>query len=256
MDFVVAIPTYNRADVIVKKTLSTLQRGQIHQSKIFIFVANEEEEIKYKSAIPENMYFKIVVGELGITNQRNFITRYFPEGTEICSIDDDITDLMELRGFAELRKDGMTPINISQFIFRAFSEMREKGLGLWGVYPCMNSLFMKVKPPITTSLTFCIGCIHGYINDKTLILSPTMETKEDYERTFLYYKKYGGVLRYNHICVRTKFQAIGGVGNDRVEISKISAEKLQAKYPEYISSVFIRKTNGNSEVRLTRIKSS
>jgi hypothetical protein len=236
-------------------------------------VANEEEAVKYKSAIPENMYFKIVVGELGITNQRNFITRYFPEGTEICSIDDDITDVLELRGFAELRKDGyhspterlalksralgpiLAPINISQFIFRAFSEMREKGLGLWGVYPCMNSLFMKVKPPITTSLTFCIGCIHGYINDKTLILSPTIETKEDYERTFLYYKKYGGVLRYNHICVRTKFQAVGGVGNDRVEISKISAERLQAKYPEYVSSVFIRKSNGNSEVRLKKLKS-
>jgi len=37
----IAIPTYKRHDILERKTLSTLERGGISPSQIYIFVANE-----------------------------------------------------------------------------------------------------------------------------------------------------------------------------------------------------------------------
>ena len=96
MSYVVAIPSYNRADSIVDKTLSYLLKGGVSSSKISIFVANKSQEKMYKSAIPETMYSEIVVGKLGIANQRKFISKWFDEGQYIISIDDDVEELQIL----------------------------------------------------------------------------------------------------------------------------------------------------------------
>jgi len=37
----IAIPTYKRHDILECKTLSTLAKGGIHPSQIYIFVENE-----------------------------------------------------------------------------------------------------------------------------------------------------------------------------------------------------------------------
>ena len=45
-----------------------------------------------------NTYGKIVVGKKGITNQRIFISKYFPVGTNIVSLDDDVEKMQKLKG--------------------------------------------------------------------------------------------------------------------------------------------------------------
>jgi hypothetical protein len=72
--YVVAIPTYNRSDVIGKKTLMTLKEGGVHKSSIYLFVANKTEQKIYEQTVPKELYGKIVVGKLGIANQRKFIS--------------------------------------------------------------------------------------------------------------------------------------------------------------------------------------
>ena len=74
-DYVVAIPTYNRQDVVFKKTISTLLNGGVSSSHIYLFVANKEQERLYEDAVPKTAYNKIVVGKKGITNQRKFIAK-------------------------------------------------------------------------------------------------------------------------------------------------------------------------------------
>ena len=71
----VAIPTYNRSDVIYKKTISTLLNGGIDYKNIYIFVANEEQRKLYEKELPNNCYNKIIIGKLGISKQRTFIRR-------------------------------------------------------------------------------------------------------------------------------------------------------------------------------------
>lgn len=240
----IAIPTYHRSDIIEKKTLTTLMKGGIDASIIYLFVANESEKKKYES-IPSHYYHRIVVGKLGIANQRIFIKHYFKEGSYVVSIDDDVEGLFKLTG------DKLTPIkNLKIFFEHALQELKKEKKYMWGIYPVRNPFFMRKKT--SKGLAFIIGALHGYIvrHDKSLEPSTKSEGKEDYEQSILYYLKDGGVLRFNDITIKTKFLAKGGLGQDRFERNKLSANYLKQKYPDLVS-IFHRK-NGMTEIRLTR----
>ena len=87
IDYVVVIPSYDRVEILKEKTLKTLIEQNINPVKIEIFVANKEEEKIYKENIDKKLYNKIIVGKLGLLNQRNFINNYYPEGKYIIEID-------------------------------------------------------------------------------------------------------------------------------------------------------------------------
>jgi hypothetical protein len=244
MSYVIAIPSCNRADTIAEKTLSYLLDGGVLASKITIFVANKTQEKLYAAAVPSNMYKEIVVGKIGITPQRKFISHYYPVGTYIVSMDDDIEELQMLRGdkLVTLRK-------VDEFFKKAYLMMKRENRFIWGIYPVRNAFFMHNT--VSTDLKFIIGLTFGYINRRLKRLEPTSEVKEDYEQSILYYKEDGGVLRFNNITHKTKFNSVGGLGTDRQLTNKIAAEYLQKKYPDIVS-IFHRK-NGMTEIRLARL---
>jgi hypothetical protein len=248
MSYVVAIPSYNRVDEIIHKSLATLKEGKVNKNKIYIFVANKAQERLYKEAVPANLYNKIVVGKIGIANQRKFISKYFPEGKYIVSMDDDVEELLKLVGTDKLKQIK----DLNAFFIDAFELLKNENLYIWGIYPVRNAFFMQKT--ITTDLRFIIGVLHGYINRHLKKLEPSSraETKEDYETTILFYKIDGGVMRFNSITPKTKFNAKGGLGTDRQERNKLAAEYLKNKYPDIIT-VFKRPTNGMTEVRLARL---
>jgi len=248
-DYVVAIPSYKRQDVLAKKTLKTLKDGGVPKSKIFIFMANEEERANYEKEIPKDLYNKLVVGVKGITNQRKFIVKYFPENQYVVSIDDDVERIEKKTGEQTLGK----VTNIDKFFKDGYADLKKQGLYIWGIYPVRNPFFMKSKT--TTDLKFIIGVLRGFINRKSKDLepSPSAEGKEDYEQSILYFKKDGGVLRYNGVTTKTKFNSAGGLGKDRFEMNKKAAEYLQKAYPDLVT-IFHRK-NGMTEVKLKREKS-
>jgi hypothetical protein len=244
-NYVVAIPSYNRYDVIVHKTLTTLKEGNVSSNKIYIFVANKEEEHKYKEQVPSHLYNKIVVGEKGICNQRVFISKHFPEHQYIVSMDDDVEEMQIMKSADKLVKIK----NLDAFFQEAYRDLKKEKLYMWGIYPVRNPFFMKKK--ISTHLRFIIGVTFGYINrhDKSLYPTTKSETKEDYEQSILFYKKDGGVIRYNYITPKTKFNAEGGLGKDRFQRNKNAAAYLQKKYPDIIT-VFHR-ANGMAEVKFS-----
>jgi hypothetical protein len=252
LPYVVAIPSYQRSQEIVEKTLSFLKNGGVRAESIYIFVANAEEESIYRNTVPKDLYNEIIIGEKGIVNQRNYISSYFPEGKYIVSVDDDVEKMEELQG-----KDLEPITNIHKFFMDAHLMLLEKKLYLWGVYHVNNPFYMLDKPPLTTKFKFCVGVVHGYINRKTtdLLLNEQAESKEDFERSILHFKKDGGVLLYNHVSFETTYYAEGGLGlvGDRVERSKIAAEYLKEKYPEFISSIKIHEKKKTYEVNLRRL---
>ena len=125
MSYVIAIPTYNRPEQVSGKTLTTLLNGGINKNKIYIFVANKRQEKMYEEIIPKNMYKEIVVGKLGITNQRKFISKYFPEGQYIISMDDDIEELLSLRGTRDLIKIN----DLETFFIDAYKLLKKENSG-------------------------------------------------------------------------------------------------------------------------------
>lgn len=245
--YVVAIPTYHRSDKIVHKSLKTLQEGGVPSGRIVLFVANKEEEAVYRGAVPVDLYSRIVVGVPGIAKQRTFVREYFPVGQRVVSIDDDVEGLFRKKGPKGLERIR----DVDAFFKAAFGTLEKEGLYLWGIYPVRNPFFMK--DGTTMGLKFIIGALHGYIvrHDKDLTPSVDSEGKEDYEQSILYYKKDGGVVRFNDVGIKTQFLAKGGLGPDRFAMNKAAATYLVRVYPDIVS-VFHRK-NGMTEVRLKRM---
>ncbi len=220
--------------------------GGVNKNRIYLFVANQEQYRFYEEAIPKSMYKAIVIGKKGITNQRIFIANYFDEGQYVISMDDDVEEFQMLRG-DKLVKLG----NVAGFFENAYKLLKTNKLYIWGIYPVRNPFFMYNE--ITMDLRFLIGVTFGFItrHDRRLRPSINAETKEDYEQTILYYKMDGGVLRFNNITAKTKFNAPGGLGTDRYERNKSAAEYLFKTYPDIIT-VFQRK-NGTHEVKLKKL---
>lgn len=262
--YVIAIPSYNRSLMLKEKTLTVLQNHNIGPQKIYIFVANDIQAREYKHIIPKGMYHKIVVGELGLKNQRNFITKYFPNNTNIVQMDDDITDIKQIDfSKSKLSKKTKKPHkyyqtksieNLNQFIKHSFIQCRSKKLYLWGVFPVNNPYFMNTNT--TTDLRFIVGPFFGIINRKykdRKDLLTTIDEKEDVERSIKYHIKDGGVMRFNYISIETKYyRNPGGMQSEmknRKEEAFKSAKYLSDTYPQY-TNLYLKKKSGYPEVKL------
>jgi hypothetical protein len=245
MSYVVAIPTYDRASIIVKKTLTTLRMGGVPANCIYIFVANEQEAQIYAAAVPREYYHEMVIGVLGICYQRNFINSYFPEDQHIISIDDDIEGYITKGPRGELMKLE----DVHNFFLHAFKTLHEYRLNIWGLYPMKNALFMRKE--IRLGFLAIIGTTFGYINRHHHALYLTsIHGKEDIENSILYQRLDGAVLRFDQVTVNTKFNQPGGLGVARHEMNEKAANYLRAKHPDRVTK-FYRK-NGIADLRLSK----
>jgi hypothetical protein len=249
------IPSLSRIDTLKNKSLHVLR--DVPKSQIYIFVVKEEYEDYRKSLDP---LINVIIGPLGLHHMRNFIRLYFPEGTKMVCMDDDIAQLCIMKENAlieDRKKAARYPLfeNNLAFLEDAFETLEATGLTFFGIYPVKNGYFMKTLPYKSTDLRFCVGTFWGCINDHSADLMLNIEEKEDFERTLLYYKRDKGVLRFNTICADTKYyKEKGGLqsrGLDRKETSKISCGYLIATFPEYCK-LYTSKKSGIHEVRLKK----
>jgi hypothetical protein len=243
-----AIPSYKRATGLYKKTLTTLKNYNIPSKDITLFLHSDEEKEEYEKVIPKMLYGKIVVHNLpkGIKGVRNFIMDYYPLNSEYMSLDDDVS------GFLENVNGKLKPIrSLKEVVSKAFKICHKRKLSMWGFYPVCNAYFMK-GAPITYDLRFIVGGCMGFINKRRYV---HLNMKEDYELTLMSYKKDGGVLRFNNICVKHNTNSkSGGIEQDqtqRLNEYKKAASYLIKRYPEYV--ILNKKKEG--EILFTRKKS-
>ena len=95
-NYVIAIPSYKRNEVIMKYTLKVLQEHKINLNKIYVFVAGKIEQNLYFKTLPEEYHKNIIIGKKGLFKQRNFISTFFPKNQYIVQMDDDIRDITQL----------------------------------------------------------------------------------------------------------------------------------------------------------------
>ena len=269
-DYIIVIPSYNRPDLIQVKTLALLHRHNINPNLINIFVANKDQRDLYQSKIPKFLYNEIIIGVLGLKNQRNFIIDYYPEGKHILQMDDDLDKIMELyrKSGSNARKTArksvkksvrkearnMRPVqDLDRFIRNAFKMCHEKGIFLWGVYPLANARFMT--PTVTKDLRFIVGPMWGMINRHRQELYSTIDEKENAERTLQYYTMDGAVLRFNNVGIETRYyKNKGGMqneGKNRKEEALKSVYYLHKKYP-HLTKIYLGKKSGIPEIRMIR----
>ena len=232
-DYVIAIPSYNRVDGIISKSLSTLHKYHIPHDKIYIFVNTDEQKNEYEEKIPKNMYGKIVATKQkkGIKNVRNFIVDYFPMNKNFISMDDDVVAFQEVDNNGKLHHIK----NLKELIKKGFKMCEDNNFTLWGFYPVSNGFYMKGQKPYTTDLRFIVGGFMGIINKKRKV---HLDWKEDYELSLEAYIKDGGLIRFNRVCVNhhlyTKTGGIGKSQEDRMNDYKMAAKWLIKKYPKYV----------------------
>ena len=252
-DYVVCVPSYKRAEICNEKTLTMLKKNNIPASKIYVYVANQEEYETYKNVLDSKLFNKLVVGLKGLVPQRQFIMEQWPEGKSIVFFDDDVqsVDLTMSKQFK-----GKT---LDHFFKEAFKECKTHKSFIWGVYPVFNPFFRKGRPELTTCLNYIVRAFYGIINRlklKAIELTITKENgqKEDVERTIKYFIEDGIVLRFNRIGFVTKYYGkSGGLGTfeDRLKPMLEASQKLLKLYGEY--GAISTKKHGMTEFRLRKI---
>ena len=107
--------------------------------------------------------------------------------------------------------------------------------GLWGIMP--NDDGRKMRERTTRHLAHILGSFFILRNHRSLLCN-TAE-KEDFERSILYFIRYGAVLRYNGAGVDTKYtQTPGGLQQPgRTERMRTEMSYLLTVYPTYLKTV-------------------
>jgi len=228
--FKVAIPSYGRSDVIACKTIATLARGNVNISDIFVFVVDSEYEA-YKTALPG---YQIICGEKGLIQQRHFIHNYFEKDTYILFLDDDIEQIC--KPITSKLKEEIT--DIPSLISLMKINMSAEKVTICGVYPCFNLKFALGNKEVTTNLKYIVGAMYLLKNtrDSDFNLNPSdYASHEDKIRTILHYKKEKKTLRFNHIIVKTKYFAKGGLDcPDRIKQHGEESQIMAARFPEFL----------------------
>ena len=251
--FVVAIPSYKRSETISNKTLKCLENNNIPKNKIYIFVANHDEQKIYQEKNPN--YKNIIVSKLGLCNSRNFIIEYFKEGQEILFMDDDISNFIYLDKEKTMSTKQESHImkndDLNEFINDAFIRLKMLDLFIFGFYPASNSFFMKKK--VDYNLKFLVGSVYGIINRHSMKGDTILgDEKEDYARTIQYFLKDKQIVRYNYVSpITTYYRGSGGMVDNRTYENQLkSCNYLMQKYPQNFKIDTRKKKSQYPEIKI------
>lgn len=187
----IAVPSYHRVNIFKEKTLQYLLWSWFKKEEIDVFVVAEDEEA-YK-----NLWVNVIVWEKWITNQRNFITRYYDEWEYIACFDDDLEWLLLLKN----RK--FEKISAKEVIDDLIHILDRSGLQLWWVYHVLNKLNCRVAGPVIGRKFICWPFFVKR-NDKKIIIKHT-GGKDDYEQSALSRIYYGATVRFENIFLKTAY---------------------------------------------------
>lgn len=249
MDYVVAIPSLKRSNILINKTYKFLKKHSIEDSNIYIFVIDNEFEI-YKKAFPN---CNIVVGRFSAKNNKNYILDYFKENTAILQLDDDIKDLYEA-----VDEKTLTPLlDLNNFVSEGLTKMKDEKCNVMGVYPIKNAGWMMAnKNAVSTNLTYCCGACILNVNHR--LAQRSLNLIEDFEYSLKNFLEFGKILRNNRICVEAnQYTLAGGLqyNNNRNIHNKLNEiRKLKSEYPDYIKLVM--KGNKQPDIRFVKPKNN
>lgn len=246
IDYQIAIPSYKRPETIKRKTLKVLESYNIDPNRVTIFVADGEELNAYTNSLLGNPYQKIVVGVPTIGAQRNFIEKYYPEGTKLMMFDDDVEEVQ-----VKISEQKLGRVNDleKEIIERGFAECETNGAKTFGIYAASNAYFMKDR--VYTKLCYIIASMFGVIVEHDDFLARVTNHGEDYEYSIRQYIKHGAVCRLDNYTVKSNYyKEDGGLQTIRTkEYVLESIKKIVELFPDHCT-MYIRETTGHAELRL------
>lgn len=233
MEYVFAIPSIYRLDIIKENCLLLLKQNKIPLNKIYVFTNKEcfndyKKELKGINVIEAHC--------TGIQETRNFIRNYFNDGDLIVGMDDDVSGFYKYIDSKTLNKYN----DIKKLINIIFKNIKEKGTKVGGVNMVSNPFFMNNNIYFKNCLI--PACFYVFINDKNIMMENPYKLTEDGELSIKVFKKYGSLVRLNYIGLNMlpNKKTSGGIqqimtNKKREEKQKLSDKWLSEKFPEYCS---------------------
>lgn len=231
MDYVFAIPSIYRLDILQENVLALLKENNIPLNKIYVFT-NKDCYRQYKQQLKG---INVVLdNSKGIQASRNFIRNYFNEGDIVVGMDDDVNGFLKYVDSKNLvkYKDIKTLIDV------ILKNMQEQGTKLGGVNMVSNPFFMNNKVHFKNCLI--PACFYVFINDKSIMMTNPYELTEDGEMAIRVFKKYGALVRLNYIGLDMlpNKKTSGGIqqvmtNQQRDTKQRLSDKWLADTFPEY-----------------------
>lgn len=258
---VIAIPSYRRSTAIAKKTLAFLDKMRVHPEHVYIFVADEGELFDYQLGLPDKWAGNLIVSCPGVQHSRNFIKKYFPKGTQIFFMDDDVRNMAVRNPGSNIhmpRKEQghwITPEEFRKVLKKGFDACAAHGARIWGVYPTDNPSHMRDR--VFTGLAYVVAAAFGMVAHKSTKTDTIHGVKEDHERTLRHWKADGKIVRLEWVGVSTTyFGGTGGLHSDSLDARHKRADavidKLVAEFPE-VCQVITRKNPTCRDIKLKRV---
>lgn len=243
MKYEIAIPSYKRPETIKQKTLKVLEKYSIDKNKITIFVANKEEYIEYFESLGSN--YRIVIGVHTIGKQRNFIEKYYKEGTKLVMFDDDIDGVFRKKDDDLVELENLE----TEFIIKGFEECLKSNSKVFGMYAAANAYFMKER--VYNKLCYIIASMFGVIVEHDDFLERVTNHGEDYEYSIRQYIKNKSLVRLDYITAKSNYyKEPGGLQTFRTKENIYNSIKwIEDNFSDYCT-MYIRKSTGNAELRL------
>lgn len=246
IDYQVAIPSFKREKTIQTKTLRVLQEHNIPPELVTIFTANEDQQRIYEEALKDHPYGKnIVMGVPTIGAQRNWIEKYYPEGTYLMMFDDDIEEVQRKSGEQDL-----VPVDdlYKEIIENGFTNCERLGAKTFGIYAAANAYFMKDR--VYDKLCYIIASMFGIICDHDTALDRVTNHGEDYEYSLKQYVKNGVLCRLDNYTVKSNYyKEEGGLQDIRTEqYVRDSITIIAEMFPE-LCTMYTRKSTGMAELK-------
>ena len=235
------IPSYQRVELLKSKTLSFLEGQGVFPKDIYVFVRDDDPQLKDYNNIP-NINVITLVGIKGIGNTHNAITTYFAKDTWITELDDDIHYVIDHQ------RNKITDFETR--VQKMVEIMEHEEISYGGFYQCDNPMFMSGNQEYTLDLRYMLGLMRIRKIDYDIMLETNYA--EDFENCILHYIKDGSILKNNWVAGNTKNYNDGGCDGDgrNLETEKIDKEFLANKYPNHCK-LFQRK-NGRWDLRLIK----
>jgi hypothetical protein len=239
----IAIPSVARAErLTTTATLPILEAGGVPLSSVTVFVPTADDRDVYRRLLPAEV--SLVWGHgLGVGNARNAIARYYPAGTDLVEVDDDVTGVVRA-------VDSHTLVDLApgELVGVLADCIARSGGRLWGWYPVANPYFMRHS--MRTGLWYIIASLCGYRvtgGDHELVV---LDDKEDFERSCRFYVAQGSVVRFERLAVRSRYYTEpGGMQLTRTpETIAAGARRLVELFPGL--ATYRERKNGVAEVRL------
>ena len=201
-------------------------------------MADAEELERYKEYLIPEYSPALVVGKPGIHKQREFIHSYYPEGTRLVCVDDDVSKIKMI----------MPGVSLPSAIERMFAIAEQERCRLIGIYPTDHGLSLKDR--CVRGRYYVIGSFFLMINWHGSIYPHP--TTEDFTRSLIAYTNDGAVLRFEGLGPTTRYFAEpGGLQTYRTpEIQEREMTELVNTWPEHLVPRY--KNKAYSDVRFKK----